>query len=111
MSEILGEFYVAYLLWLNQGAKRTHVQFQREHGLCNALQNFAGSQNAYSHKLAKEMTKQFEDAGLNYLRPFDDPDNGVYFGRECSNHEMHINPKRIAWVKTHADKYLQEKQS
>lgn len=88
----LQQFYNDYAAWLDAGAPEGRP-FDRGYGLCHNLGKFA-DRDAHI-----EMTRQFEAAGLDIDYPF----TGRYqFETDFDNETMHLNPKRIQWVKDHA---------
>ncbi|MDR5839344.1 hypothetical protein [Caballeronia sp. LZ034LL] len=99
-SELLTKFYQAYVKWLDEGAPIYHT-FDRHHGLCMNLKRWS---NRYAQveygSLIDEMARQLEDVGLGFLHPFND--NSFSFNYEADRGESHLNPKRIQWVRDHA---------
>ena len=103
-SKELTCFYQAYLDWLENGCKPNSV-FHTGFGLCRCLVDYLIKVRDYSRNQAwyvkKEMQDQFQEAGLDSLFPFS---NGmrVPYIEESENFRMHLNPRRIQWVKEHA---------
>lgn len=99
MSPELLAFYRAYRDWLAVGAP-DRAPFNRMTGLCSGIHDYASNTNIPLDKKMKmlgEMEKQFIDAGLNDLHPFDESiEKYVY------DFVKHTNPKRIRWVLEHA---------
>lgn len=103
-SKTLEDFYTAYAKWLMRGAKEGNV-FSRTQGLCNNLYRWlvaAGLTTDWSvqHICQVEMTKQFMDAGLCTLSPFN-ADLRQYI-QESRNKDCHLNELRLKWVAEHA---------
>lgn len=91
----LQQFYNAYAAWLDAGAPDDQP-FTRHTGLCYNLYKFGGNND-----VRKEMTRQFEEAGLDSHYPFNDGDVDDYEIR-VDDLTQHLNLKRIQWVKDHA---------
>lgn len=94
MSKTLKEFYRAYATWLDFGAPN-FKPFSRASGLCTNLYNFSKN-----HDVINEMKFQFNAAGLDPNYPFGGEDD--YVDRSAAR-QQHLNPKRIEWVKAHAE--------
>lgn len=92
MSDNLKAFYQAYSEWLDEGAPDGYM-FDRLSGLCYNLWCWSD----YTDGLCSEMKQQFRKAGLDTEYPFDETREAYL---ECDN--MHLNPRRVAWVKEHA---------
>lgn len=101
-SELLTEFYLAYADWLDAGAP-DEKPFYRSGGLCWMLSHYLschGIPRKERGQLANELEDQFEAAGLNHLFPFNDGEDG--FSNEEETDTMHLNSRRIKWVRDHA---------
>lgn len=101
-SYTLSQFYAEYLAWVDAGAY-DHPVFDCDSGLCLQLDRHIKATGG-SYTATDEMEKQFVNAGLCDVLPF----NGGYLagngnlGRyieECKDHVCHINEERIAWVR------------
>lgn len=79
-----------------------------EHGLCLCINHFVRSHYAEDvpsprwyddmvNSLLYEMRKQFEEAGLSAINPFNKAYADYFF--EVENKMCHLNPLRIQWVK------------
>lgn len=103
-STELTKFYRAYAKWLDSGAP--HWQpFARSAGLCVNLENYCnGDEDVYSG-LWEEMRLQFSEAGLHTGYPFD---NKKTHFKDVTNKLMHLNQKRIDWVRSHANYQSEE---
>lgn len=99
-SPELTEFYECYLGWLNQGAPHQEP-FSRMEGLCSQVRFFAYHSGYDRERLEQEIRLQFIDASLCSFYPFHR--SGMEFSVERTRAECHLNPKRIAWVKEHAN--------
>lgn len=102
-SESLTAFYDAYLDWLNKRARSK--KFSRKEGLCVNLVKFLGHEDDGVDIIPAliEMKKQFENAELSRIIPFNrrvEGDPGYFY--EMSEGKAHTNKKRVAWVKAHA---------
>ena len=93
-SQKLTDFYNAYNNWINNGAKDCY-EFDRRSGLCHSLDRFS----KFSKDPNWEMKAQFAQARLNTVYPFD-KDN-FDFEHNSHHYVMHLNLKRIQWVKDH----------
>lgn len=97
-GRILTEFYRSYLAWFEAGSP--DGTYSKSDGLCLALEYFLGTKGLCGGDAAAarqyEMKRQFVDAGLNPIFPFEDAVD--YFERD----DLHLNPKRIEWVRSHA---------
>lgn len=93
-SNELTKFYQAYSDWLDAGAPHRQP-FWRNFGLCSSI-NDVKNLNVSAHVLMDEMSTQFIFAGLNRVHPFG---QRIYMEEKAAN-EMHLNPRRIAWVKS-----------
>lgn len=96
MSEALKEFYAAYAEWLDAGAPQAKP-FVRNNGLCLNLLLKMPLPYEETNAAFEEMSEQFHEAGLDTLFPFDTREEY----HTCDN--MHLNPRRIAWVRAHAE--------
>ncbi|EFB9701794.1 hypothetical protein [Escherichia coli] len=89
-------FYIAYDLWLSNGAKPGGV-FSRNYGLCANLFDYLTSIGASSEAALEQLHADFRSAGLNEVLPFNES-NGHYH-EEKRNNMCHVNPARVAWVR------------
>lgn len=89
-------FYIAYDLWLSNGAKPGGV-FSRNYGLCANLFDYLTSIGASSEAALEQLHADFRSAGLNEVLPFNES-NGHYH-EEKRNNMCHVNPARMAWVR------------
>lgn len=102
-EEVLKQFYRAYWDWLQAGAPEGDAyMFKRYYGLCLNLNVWLFDYTCeYDNKYAviNSMSDQFIAAGLSNVYPFDtDP---VIYKADQANNRLHLNPRRIAWVKEH----------
>lgn len=94
--QTLKDFYRAYADWLDAGAPQGKP-FVRNNGLClNLLLKMPRSYEE-TNAAFEEMTEQLCEAGLDTLFPFDTREEYS----KCDN--MHLNPRRIAWVRAHVE--------
>lgn len=85
----LQKFYNDYAAWLDKGAPEGQP-FSRRMGLCSQAMK-----PQYDVPI-NELKKQFLQAGLDPKFPF----GGTHrFDMDLENATMHLNPKRIKWVK------------
>lgn len=88
-------FYKAYADWLDKGAP-PYRPFSRGLGLCSNLQYYTGVENIFVlTRLERQLSDQFEDAGLSAAYPFGEE----AFDSYLDENNMHLDPNRIAWVK------------
>jgi hypothetical protein len=104
-STELTQFYQAYLEWLETGCP-PHPVFFKGFGLCRCLVDFMIGVHSYSRESAvivfkRELQQQFQEAGLDYLFPFNNGSRVAYID-ESEELLTHANPQRIQWVKEHA---------
>lgn len=105
-SKELTEFYQAYKKWLEEGAPAERPFF-RYWGLCSNFTAWAHDYGAMNRQtiftVGRELTQQFADAGLDIFMPFNAMKGGDNYTEEAASHQTHLNPKRIQWVKEHAN--------
>ncbi|HFD3174775.1 TPA: hypothetical protein ACF21L_001567 [Escherichia coli] len=89
-------FYIAYDLWLSNGAKLGGV-FSRNYGLCANLFDYLTSIGTSSEAALEQLHADFRSAGLYEVLPFNES-NGHYH-EEKRNNMCHMNPSRVAWVR------------
>lgn len=100
MSDELKAFYRAYLAWLDDGAPEPGA-FRRDTGLCGNLWA-AIPERAARIQARDEMRDQFKATGLSRSLPFNTGYDTPDYGDESFVYRCHLNPKRIAWVREHA---------
>lgn len=91
-SESLYNFYKEYAAWLRGDSE---FPFSNRDGLCVNLYDYAAAMGYPSGALCVEMHKQFEEAGLNELLPFN---KDIPYRWEVENYRTDKNPYRIEWV-------------
>lgn len=89
-------FYIAYDLWLSNGAKPGRA-FSRNYGLCSNLFDYLTSIGTSSEAALEQLHADFRSAGLNEALPFNES-KGHYY-EEQRNNMCHMNPARVAWVR------------
>lgn len=89
-------FYIAYDLWLSNGAKPGGV-FSQSYGLCANLFDYLTLIGAPSEAALEQLHTDFRSAGLNEVLPFNES-KGHYY-EEKGNNKCHMNPARAAWVR------------
>ncbi|HFX7242450.1 TPA: hypothetical protein ACIGUS_001051 [Escherichia coli] len=89
-------FYIAYDLWLSNGAKPGGV-FSRNYGLCANLFDYLTSIGTSSEAALEQLHVDFRSAGLYEVLPFNES-KGHYY-EEKGNNMCHMNPARVAWVR------------
>lgn len=96
-SKQLTQFYQAYSDWLDIGAP-DKKPFWRMFGLCANLSDMQFRFDIYD-SVDREMQSQFAELGKTYGIPFNE--DRVDYYKEKERAECYLNPKRIAWVKSH----------
>lgn len=89
-------FYIAYDLWLSNGAKPGGV-FSQDYGLCANLFDYLTLIGAPSEAALEQLHADFRSAGLYEVLPFNES-KGHYY-EEKENNKCHMNPARVAWVR------------
>ena len=89
-SPELTKFYRDYLDWVDRGAP-WDAPFDPSCGLCTNCSNH------YEESVYEEMVQQFIDAGLHKTWPFGERAYEYYSDKDT----MHLDERRIAWVRSH----------
>ena len=89
-------FYIAYDLWLSNGAKPGGV-FSQKYGLCASLFDYLASIGAPGEAALEQLHADFRNAGLNEVLPFNE--NKAHYHAEKRHNMCHMNPARITWVR------------
>lgn len=104
MSPLLHAFYVDYAAWLASDAP-PHYIFTRCNGLCSDYKQYKRVHD--THPFVDErvelanLQRSFQEAGLHFLYPFNNGSSDEH-ALECENDQVHLNPRRIEWVRKHA---------
>lgn len=113
-SEVLSNFYKAYLSWVVAGAnEQNEWRFDPHCGLCSNLGNFCyskGQSITPNEEVAAqyEMSQQFRDAEMDSLYPFHRKKGGnlfrasEQFRQDCDAAIHHRKETRMQWVRDHA---------
>ena len=96
-SPELTQFYRDYLAWIDAGAPEPHEVFSRSEALCVNYQSWQIAKDTLDASLYK-FGLQFTAAGLSTLSPFNSELADLI--DEQNRAACHLNPKRIAWVRT-----------
>ncbi|CAB3784557.1 hypothetical protein [Pararobbsia alpina] len=99
MSEHLKAFLTAWLEWVDTGAVDGEP-FERRRGLCSSFEYWMDARNIDCEHQEEEcdgLTRAFRAAGLNRVYPFGGAEE---FYEDSDANEMHLNPARIAWVRS-----------
>ncbi|EOL9207746.1 hypothetical protein ACNJ62_004086 [Escherichia coli] len=103
MQEIKGNirqqlygFYIAYDLWLSNGAKPGGV-FSQNYGLCANLFDYLILIGAPCEEALEQLHADFRSAGLNEALPFNE--GKEHYHEERGHNMCHMNPARVAWVR------------
>lgn len=89
-------FYIAYDLWLSNGAKPGGV-FSQSYGLCANLFDYLTLIGAPSEAALEQLHADFRSAGLNEMLPFNE--SKEHYQEERRGSMCHMNPARAAWVR------------
>ena len=103
-SKELISFYNAYNEWLEAGApEKNDFGFERTSGLCDSLlyyyflTKYRTLEEFDYLKTKKQLKEQFKMSNLDSKYPF-----GVEnYSKRWDNNTQHLDPNRIAWVKSH----------
>jgi hypothetical protein len=103
-SELLTQFYRAYVAWIDDGAPEGIV-FTRGNGLCSNLIRFIrGVTDSLCTRrmVGNEMYGQFRTAfaAKDWGFPFNDNDSTYW--TESGIYQCHLNQDRIKWARDHA---------
>lgn len=91
----LGRFYQDCRDWVDNGMPDSHI-FKKDRPLCPTLRTWSMLHDDVKRDLNLAMTAEFELAGLDIIRPFN---NGPYtLDQECTLSTIYDNPIRIAWI-------------
>ncbi|EFN7977685.1 hypothetical protein ED769_25905 [Escherichia coli] len=103
MQEIKGNigqqlygFYIAYDLWLSNGAKPGGV-FSQNYGLCANIFDYLTSIGAPCEAALEQLHADFRSAGLNEALPFNE--SKEHYHEERGHNMCHMNQARMAWVR------------
>lgn len=103
MQEIKGNirqqlygFYIAYDLWMSNGAKPGGV-FSQNYGLCANLFDYLILIGAPCEEALEQLHADFRSAGLNEALPFNE--GKEHYHEERGHNMCHMNPARVAWVR------------
>lgn len=103
MQEIKGNirqqlygFYIAYDLWLSNGAKPGGV-FSQNYGLCANFFDYLILIGAPCEEALEQLHADFRSAGLNEALPFNE--GKEHYHEERGHNMCHMNPARVAWVR------------
>ena len=112
MNEIKGNirqqlhgFYIAYDLWLKNGAGPGGV-FSQSYGLCANIFDYLTSIGVPCEAALEQLHIDFISAGLNEALPFNE--SKEHYHEERRRNECHMNPARVAWVREQAARALPE---
>lgn len=89
-------FYIAYDLWLSNGANSGGV-FSQNYGLCANLFDYLTLIGAPCEEALEQLHADFRSAGLNEALPFNESKEHYHEERECNM--CHMNPARVVWVR------------
>jgi hypothetical protein len=99
MSTLLREFLEAWLDWIEHGACEAQP-FDRGHGLCANFDHWLDEHGADWETVETEIDDLlwlFVSEGLGGCYPFD---SQAEFISAHERREQHLNPRRIAWVRS-----------
>ncbi|EMS3403054.1 hypothetical protein WJT65_004787, partial [Escherichia coli] len=89
-------FYIAYDLWLKNGAKPGGV-FSQNYGLCANLFDYLTLIGTPCEAALEQLHADFRSAGLNEALPFNE--GKEHYHEERGHNMCHMNPARVAWVR------------
>lgn len=100
MSPLLREFLQAWIDWVDAGAAECD-SFTRYNGLCNNLTHWSISQRGAYDEAAGDaeecLLDLFKADGLDETYPFG---GQSAYDEDRSNGTHHLNPARLAWVRS-----------
>ena len=90
------QFYREIQKWISRGMK-DHPIFHKDIGLCVTYRLWG----AYTNNKIHSMVNDFTTAGLHHVFPFNEsrPD----YNKELWTDSIYMNPRRLAWIKEHAN--------
>lgn len=89
-------FYIAYDLWLSNGAKPGGV-FSQNYGLCANLFDYLTLIGSPCEEALEQLHADFRSAGLNEALPFNE--SKEHYHEERGHNMCYMNPARAAWVR------------
>lgn len=103
---MLTNFYRDLQAWIDAGCPEPNPHFFRKRrGLCANLDAWCEKQHDLSYEqwrvLDLELTSSFQEAGLDICYPFNEGSR-MQFREEAYDLAMYENPKRLEWVRNHA---------
>lgn len=90
------QFYRDLQKWISGGMK-SHSIFHKNVGLCSTYHLWGHLNKNKIHDIETD----FETAGLNPTYPFNE--NRLDYNEEKAADSTYINPRRLAWIKEHAN--------
>lgn len=104
VSVNLKVFFRDYLAWVEAGTP-LHYAFSTALGLCNNVDSYDYAICEASGKkvgLLSELEMLFRTEGLHRHYPFNNRNRYGTYDKESDARTMHLNPRRIAFVKKYA---------
>lgn len=99
-SAELTRFYQAWLAWAKTPNSDHPINFNRSSGLCGSLSLWCFYALEDSHHIRDEMLRQFLEAGLDVMYPFNNHDT---YNFQANMGTMHECPIRLEWARTHLE--------
>ncbi len=99
MSDHLKQFLQAWIEWVDAGAPDDEP-FERRRGLCSSFEDWLDEHDVDDDSkddAIRTLTSEFRLDGLCKVYPFGGSEK---FYEDSSGNEMHLNPDRIAWVRS-----------
>jgi hypothetical protein len=99
MSDLLREFLSEWLAWAESGGLERQP-FTRFSGLCLNFWEWLEDRDASFKEITGEMSALeglFISEGLDHITPFG---ASVKYSDEGDRASMHLNPQRLAWVRS-----------
>lgn len=106
-QEVLFAFYKAYSKWVdNRAPEWNEYEFTRDYGLCSCLAAFVRNSygwDTFTTPIQNYQSALFKKAGLDKCNPFNH--EGYIYSYEAIGRVMHLNPRRIQWVRNYIKDY------
>lgn len=97
---MLKEYLRSVQAWVAQGCPESGI-YSHGFGLCRNTFGFLPGDWEAIEKLRSELKEAFRADGLDPNYPFNS--SGKDYDNDCFTHSVWDNPKRLAWMKKHAE--------
>ena len=107
MKQCTRDFLTAWINWVDTGAPEGEP-FSRRNSLCLAKYDFCDKQYGYGveadnyYDIGADLGRMFAEDGLHDTHPFydmKDEDDSSGYVTDKANKTMHLNERRVAWVR------------